>query len=423
MYKKILKTIQKQAYFVNHNNVLIAVSGGVDSMNLLHFLHLYQNKLGIRIAIAHVNHKQRPESDHEETYLQTWAKENDVPIYIDYFSGTFSEKAARDFRYHFFKKVMIEHNYSALVTAHHADDQAETIFMRLLRGSRLRHLSGMQAVTPFANGELIRPFLAISKQDLPDIFHFEDSSNLSSKYLRNRIRQIYLPSLEKENPKFKVALQHLGEESNVLFQAFEDLTAHINTTNCQEFLRQSPAVQEILLQSYIETFSNLQISHSQFQEMLNQLRIKTNFTYYIKSHYYLIKNYDNFKIEKIIPKTDREIEEKMLECGNVIKFGQYQFSFQEKEGVGEYLPLYSLNPILLRKRRSGDSINFGNFSKKLRRLFIDEKISNQEREKAIVGEQNGDIIFVKITDKTYLRKPHKHDIITGKLYIEEIRNR
>ena len=118
-------------------------------MNLLHFC-IYTEKFSIEIGIAHVNHKQRVESDTEENYLRDWAKEHQVPIYVSYFSGNFSEKTARDFRYHFFKQIMNEQNYTALVTAHHADDQAETIFMRLLRGSRLRHLSGIQAVS-FAN--------------------------------------------------------------------------------------------------------------------------------------------------------------------------------------------------------------------------------------------------------------------------------
>lgn len=137
MYDKLVKEIQKKACFAKHKKVLIAVSGGVDSMNLLHFLYTYRKNLGIEIAIAHVNHKQRLKSDTEEAYLREWAKEHQIPIHVAYFSGTFSETAARDFRYKFLKELMSNYHYTALVTAHHADDQAETIFMRLLRGSRL----------------------------------------------------------------------------------------------------------------------------------------------------------------------------------------------------------------------------------------------------------------------------------------------
>ncbi len=422
MYEKILKDIKKKAYFAPHKKVLIAVSGGVDSMNLLHFLYLYHKNLGIEIAIAHLNHKQRLESEEEEAYLRSWAKEKNIPIYVDSFLGIFSEKAARDYRYAFFKRVMFEEGYTALVTAHHADDQVETIFMRLLRGSRLRHLSGIQSVSPFANGELIRPFLHISKSSLPSPFHFEDSSNHSSFYLRNRIRNTYLPILEQENPQFRLALQYLGEESQLLFQAFQDLTAHIDITNHHVFLNQTVAVQEFLFQNYLESFSELQVSHRQFQEILNQLRTKSNLTYYIKDNYYLIQDYNWFKIEKIIPKTDREVQEKMIECGDVVQFGQYQFYFNNKVDV-KGIPLYNLTPILLRRRRPGDTIDFGGFSKKIRRLFIDEKVPSQERVNAVIGEQNGKVLFVRIDDKTYLRKASKHDIMFGKLYIEKIRNR
>lgn len=421
MYDKLVKEIQKKAYFAKHKKVLIAVSGGVDSMNLLHFLYIYRKKLDIEIGIAHVNHKQRVESDTEENYLRDWANEHQIPIYVSYFSGNFSEKTARDFRYHFFKQIMNEQNYTALVTAHHADDQAETIFMRLLRGSRLRHLSGIQAVSPFANGELIRPFLDYFKKDLPDVFHFEDDSNQSLEFLRNRIRNRYIPILEKENPKFKQGLRQLGEESEQLFQAFQDLTQNIDVTNCSQFLAQSQAVQTILLQNYLENYPDLQVTRGQFEEILQTLRNKSNAKYHIKSNYWLVKDYDAFQIKKISPKTDRELDRKMIDYSSIVNYGQYRFQFVNKDKEG--IALYSLSPVLLRRRQEGDRIDFGKFSKKLRRLFIDEKIPSQERADAIIGEQDGKIIFVLVADKTYLRKPSKHDIMEGKLYIEKIRNR
>lgn len=421
MYDKLVKEIQKKAYFAKHKKVLIAVSGGVDSMNLLHFLYIYRKKLDIEIGIAHVNHKQRVESDTEENYLRDWANEHQIPIYVSYFSGNFSEKTARDFRYHFFKQIMNEQNYTALVTAHHADDQAETIFMRLLRSSRLRHLSGIQAVSPFANGELIRPFLDYFKKDLPDVFHFEDDSNQSLEFLRNRIRNRYIPILEEENPKFKQGLRQLGEESEQLFQAFQDLTQNIDVTNCSQFLAQSQAVQNILLQNYLENYPDLQVTRGQFEEMLQTLRNKSNAKYHIKSDYWLVKDYDAFQIKKISPKTDRELNQKMIDYSSIVNYGQYRFQFVSKDKEG--IALYSLSPVLLRRRQEGDRIDFGKFSKKLRRLFIDEKIPSQERADAIIGEQDGKIIFVLVADKTYLRKPSKHDIMEGKLYIEKIRNR
>ena len=420
MYTTIFKHIQKLAYFEKHQKVLIAVSGGVDSMNLLHFLHLYQEKLNIHLGIAHINHKQRPESEEEESYLREWAKLQNIPIYISHFSGVFSEKAARDFRYQFFKKIMAEHHYTALVTAHHADDQAETIFMRLLRGSRLRHLAGIQEVQGFGDGQLIRPFLEIPKRDLPDIFHFEDDSNKSLDYLRNRIRNHYFPELELENPQIKSAMRDLSQESQLVFQALRDLTAKIDKTNCLEFLSQTEAVQDFLLQEYLEQFSDLQISRKQFQELLHIIRTKENFNYKIKGNYHLIKTKTDIQIKKISLETDREKSPKVLEYDNVVEYKQYRFSFQELSTQSNSLLLYSDSPITLRGRQEGDSIDFGTFSKKIRRLFIDEKISLENREKAIIGQQDGEIIFVLVNDKTYLRKAPKDGIMKAKLYIEKL---
>ena len=94
--------------------------------------------------------------------------------------------------------MMEKTSSTALVTAHHADDQVETIFMRLIRGVRLQHLSAIKERQIFAKGELIRPLLSFYKKDFPKIEHFEDSTNKENHYLRNRIRNLYLPQLEKE---------------------------------------------------------------------------------------------------------------------------------------------------------------------------------------------------------------------------------
>ena len=114
---------------------MLALSGGLDSMFLFQLLSTYQNELGIELILAHVNHKQRSESDWEENELRKLADVAELSIYITSFSGDFSEARAREFRYDFFRKIMKEVGATALVTAHHADDQVETILMRLIRGS------------------------------------------------------------------------------------------------------------------------------------------------------------------------------------------------------------------------------------------------------------------------------------------------
>lgn len=417
-YQKIYQKIYPKQFFASHQKVLVAVSGGIDSMNLLHFLNTYREEFSISLAIAHVNHKQRLESDTEEIYLKQWASENDIPIFLGQYSGKFSEARARNFRYQFFEKIMLENDYTALVTAHHKEDQVETILMRLIRGSRLRHLTAIKERNYFANGEIIRPFLEFKKSDFPDIFHFEDSSNTSSSYFRNRIRNHYLPLLKTENPKIDEALLSLGDESYIYQQAFKNLTANISVTDVPLFLKQTHAVQYLLLQEYLENFSDLQVSKNQFQEILYLIQTKSQLDYVINHQYQLKKDYHNLRIEKLQPKTDSLAAEKVLKYGMVADYNSYHFSFKEKET--EMIPLVSKSPIILRHRKAGDSIFFGTFSKKIRRLFIDDKLSISERENAIIGEQDGHIIFIKTKNKTYLRKYLENDTIMARLYIEKI---
>ena len=421
--QKFRKQMQEKRYFQNHRKVLVAVSGGLDSMTLFHLLYQNREELEIELGIAHVNHKQRPESNMEEKELSNFAQQLGVKFFSSNFSGDFSEEKARRFRYRFFEEIMLAEGYTALVTAHHADDQAETVFMRLIRGARLRHLSGMTEVQSFANGELIRPLLHFHKQDFPDILHFEDESNLQNDYLRNRIRNLYLPSLEKENPRFKDSLISLGKEVENLQTALSHLTQGLDVTNLEVFERQIPEVQNFLLQEYLKKFSSLNINKKQFEEILGILRTKANYLHPLKDGYELVKDYKHFEIRKISRRSDLKMDSILLECGNQLQFGDYQFSFGtplEGENV-QAIAVSRETPLLLRRRKTGDCLRLKGHHKKLRRLFIDQKIPFEEREKAIIVEQNQQILAIVNIAISDLSKELKSDIMSTVLYIQKIR--
>ena len=417
MTEKLLQMMQDKGYFNQHKKILVAVSGGADSMSLLHFLYNHQKDLDIQLGIAHVNHKQRQESEHEEAYLRHWAEEHKVPFHYSAFSGKFSENAARTFRYEFFKRVMKDYDYSALVTAHHADDQAETIFMRLLRGSRLRHLTGISAVRPFGTGQIIRPFLHLTKAQLPETFHFEDKSNTSLAYLRNRIRLSYLPTLSQENPKFKEHLCLLSEEIGLMEQALEELTKDITITDLSVFQQQSDAVQLLLLQNYLDSFPELQLSKGQFNQLLSYLRKKASGKVPLKNGYELVKTQTDFLIrqeESLSLSSPRH-----LKLGESITFEEYTLTFSEFNDNSnvDCVNIWSDSPITIRHRQKGDKIDFGSHHKKLRRLFIDNKILEKDRQKAIIGEQDGQIIFLYVAGRLYLKKRPENAILYGTVVI------
>ena len=414
-----LKVAQEGHFFDKHQKVLLAISGGKDSMNLLELLYVNREILGIEIGLAHVNHKQRIESDEEELYLKQLAQERGLAFYSTNFSGTFSETKARKFRYHFFENIMREHSYTALLTAHHYDDQVETIFMKIIRGTRLRHLAGIKVKQPFAQGELIRPLLTFSKSDLQDCFYFEDKSNESSVYMRNRIRNTYLPLLHNENPKFDRALLAFSNETQVLFQAFLDLTMDIDKQNISEFRKQTPSVQYFLLQNYLEQFPDLQLSKEQFEDVLHIILKKANYYHQLKNGYFLKKDYERFKITKIRPQTDTISESFMIESRGIFntKYATYSLNLP-LEGADQVIYLQKNLPITIRPRQVGDSMIINGIHKKIRRLFIDLKIPKEQRKNSLLIEQEGEIYGITNIVASDLSKSLKDDIIKDTLYIK-----
>ena len=289
--------------------------------------------------------------------------------------------------------------------------------MRLLRGSRLRHLTGISAIRPFGTGQIIRPFLHLTKDQLPVTFHFEDRSNTSLAYLRNRIRLSYLPTLSQENPKFKEHLCLLAEEISLMKQALGELTKDITITDLSVFQQQSDPVQLFLLQNYLDTFPDLQLSKGQFNQLISYLRKNGSGKIPLKNGYELVKTQTSCLIRKeeaisLSPSC-------LLEFGKSVEFEDYTLTFSEFNDVSnsDTISIWSDSPIVIRHRKEGDKIDLGSHHKKLRRLFIDNKILEKDRQKAIVGEQDGHIIFLYVAGRLYLKKRPENAILYGTVVI------
>ena len=412
----------EKGYFKDHSRVVLALSGGLDSMFLFHLLSTYQEELGIELFLAHVNHKQRLESDNEEYELRKLAEQVGVPIYVAHFTGDFSEANARQFRYDFFREVMEKTSSTALVTAHHADDQAETIFMRLIRGVRLQHLSAIKERQTFDKGELIRPLLSFYKKDFPEVEHFEDRTNKENHYFRNRVRNIYLPQLEKENIQLKRAFLEFGKEAFDYQIALTELSQTVNVEDLTQFLSFSEATQRVLLQQYLSCFADLNVTREQFQEIHHILKTKSQYRHCIKNGYGLIKEYQHFQIGKIRPKSDEKSSECVLNYQNQVYYEGFLFSFGiplKGENV-QQINVSRETSLIIRYRQPGDYLIKNGHRKKLRRLFIDLKIPKEKREKAIIIEQFGKISSVLGIEISDLSKKMKNDIMNTVLYIEKI---
>lgn len=208
--------IKSSEVIAKKSTVIIAVSGGPDSVFLLHLIKKIEKKLQLEIIVAHINHKLRgTESDKDEKFVQTLCKKLKVKLEtatLPKITKGNIEELARNFRYNFFCKLQKQYQASHILTAHHADDNIETVIMNMSRGSFARGLKGMD----FHGGvhrNVLRPLLHITKEDILKylkknrLTYRIDKSNTNEKYSRNFIRHNIVPLFKKLNPNFSQVFQ------------------------------------------------------------------------------------------------------------------------------------------------------------------------------------------------------------------------
>jgi tRNA(Ile)-lysidine synthase len=232
--ERLLKTIRKRESIHAGDRMAVAVSGGADSVALLHLLLELRAELGIVLSVAHVNHKLRgDESDEDERFVAELARQHGLDLYVcdgpvdasrRSESGSGIEAAARELRYGFFRQLARAGRAAKIATAHTLDDQAETVLLRIFRGTGIRGLSGIHPRIVFeeqgrAFGEVVRPLLGFRRAALTEFLREcgqawrEDSSNRDIAFLRNRVRHRLLPLVAREFGE--AAIEHMGELAEI----------------------------------------------------------------------------------------------------------------------------------------------------------------------------------------------------------------
>jgi len=230
--QRVISFIQKHNLFSAGDKLVVAVSGGGDSVCLLHILVRWRKELGVEPHVAHLNHQLRDaESDSDASYVSDLARKLDVPATIECRDvatyrdqkGVSLEEAAREVRYNFLAEIAKGIGTSKVVVGHTRDDHIETIVMHLLRGAGTTGLCGLQphSVLPYGENsgplEIVRPLLALTRQEtlnycqLYNLAPRSDSSNVSPSFLRNRVRLELLPVLRSYNPSIDTALLRLAD--------------------------------------------------------------------------------------------------------------------------------------------------------------------------------------------------------------------
>lgn len=411
MLEKIQNHIKSRFPFLEKSKLLIAISGGMDSVVLTHLSH----KLQLNIALAHCNFNLRgDESDADEDFVLQLAEDLNLEVFIESFdTETYAsnhqlstQMAARVLRYAWFNELMEQLHFDYLLTAHHADDNLETFLINLSRGTGLEGLTGI----PEINGTIVRPLLAFSRQELEvyaienKISWREDSSNITTKYLRNKIRHDVIPALKEANPQ---VLQNFNKTLSFLQDSNEIIEDRI-----VEIQKKVVSVDEDLITMNIKKIQKL----SNPKAYLYQLLKDFNFTEWddvtalltaqsgkqvFSETHRLLKDRDILILSENVLINDVKINIPEIEGQVKTPLGTLNFGTVSKinksNDTAIYVDLDTLKfPLTFRKWEEGDFFYpFGmKGKKKLSKYFKDEKLSLVEKEQIGILCSGQDIIWI-----------------------------
>ncbi len=384
-------------------HIVVAVSTGIDSMSLLHILlNDYQDTYS-KLTCVHVNHGLRNQSEEEERFLQEYCEQNHIELYVKHLDlthlvqkGNSIQHEARQRRYDWFETIIKDINADVLLTAHHLDDQLETIFYRLFTGRSTRNSLGISSVTYYDNYRICRPLLNVMKSDIITyqkvnrVPYYEDLSNHDTKYVRNDIRHRLLPAIDK-NPnlnthqllKFKEwhdrelqSLNHQAQDFIIQFVS-ESEKQRKYTFSRDTFNALDTNVKMIVMDRLFNKLDHqLSIPQTSYKEWFEQIQSnKSQFNLDLTDKWIIQIAYDT-----LIITVKSEVDKNKIYNMHIERPGNYLFNGY-KIHVSQNLP-FTTYPLKVRVRQTGDvfKLNGQEGHKKVSRLFIDNKIVADERE-------------------------------------------
>ena len=427
MLLKLQKHLNQNLPFLQDKKLLLAISGGIDSMVLA---NLFQ-KLNYDITIAHCNFGLRgEESDGDENFIKDYATQNNIKIFVTHFDTNkyaldfklSIQLAARQLRYNWFYDLMKEKQLDYLLTAHHLDDSLETFLINLSRGTGIEGLTGI----PQQNDKIIRPLLPFSRNEIEEyakgnnISWREDSSNASNKYLRNKLRHDVVPVLKSLNPSFMDSFQDtlihlqqtqsLAEDASVLvYKQVVTEKENQKLININE-LKRLPNYKAYLYQ-WLNPFGFTawddiyELSDSQSGKQV------------LSDRYRLLKDREYLILEPIVePVTNvYEIPEGITEISQPfhIRLISVNKTLKKIENNAIYVDAATLKfPLFARKCKEGDYFcpaGMKGQRKKVSKYFKDEKMSLSEKEKTWLLCSGDQVVWIinkraderfKVTDQT-----------------------
>ena len=427
LMQKVKEFIEKEDLFSKQDKILVALSGGADSVALTRILIT----LGYHCEAAHCNFELRgEESDRDEDFVRNFCRSLNIKCHSIHFEtrryaaqqSISIEMAARELRYNWFSKICEESDCQVVAVAHHKDDSVETMLLNLIRGTGINGLLGIRP----KNGNVVRPLLCASRQEVVAYLHrmnqtyVTDSTNLEDEYTRNKIRLNLLPLMEEINPSVKDGLvktsSYLNDISKVYQQAIKESIDRIFITPEKEIsiekLMNEPAPQALLF----EVLSLLGFNSTQVEEVYGSLNGQPG-KRFISSQWQVVKDREILLIEKVKTANDKPqiiFEEVLLTKEFVIPKDKNTACFDANKFKGV---------ISIRKWEKGDYfIPFGMKGKKLVSDFMtDSKFSLLKKEQQWVLSCNDQIAWLigERTDNRFRIDDSTQKVIIAKLGKQE----
>ena len=426
--KKIEKKIKeiKDKNLINENDkILIAFSGGPDSMFLYYVLKTLQKEYKLEISLIYINHNLRDDVDNDIKIVTNFAKENSVKLYVKKIdvkkyakdNKKSVELAARELRYEMINKTLMEIGYNKIATGHNLDDNVETLVFRLIRGTSIKGLKGI----PIKRGNIIRPILHFEKTEIikfldeKEVEYVIDYTNFENDYTRNYIRNEIFPMFFNVNSNFKLKINELIEELN-----------YNKTSKNKRLLIEKLEEKKVKLTR--EKINNIYNSLYDSEDELKKDGAKE---FEIGENLVLRKKYDRIEIVSKKEKNEKEKNE-TIKLNTRKKWNLFEigiFNGENKVLLNEYkksnnIKFYEIklnkkvDEIKIRARIDGDRIKLKNVGyKKIKKILIDKKISKWERDEIpiILYEDEilsvGDISISEHLEKINIEKIEKNMII------------
>lgn len=425
MEQKLIRFLADHHVTLKNKKIIVAVSGGPDSVALLHVLHKWRDEADLHIVAVTIDHQLRGDAAKDVQYVRnlcaTWnirliSETVDVRAYEERHKVSM-QVAARELRYEVFAKVMKAENAHYLALGHHGDDQIETLVMSLMRTTNLAGLTGIPFRRPFARGEIIRPLLAVTKKEVEYYcrqHHLTtriDPSNQDISYTRNYVRKLIVPKLKEKNPSLHITMQQLSEtlrqdeayieeQAQIVFERIVQCDtnkkkASINIAQlCQYAIPLQRRIYRLILDYLYEQLpSQLSYSHEQIflsliKEDVENKRLHFPQQLIIEVVYDYIELYfDEEKNEPFSTYVSNVPTTVALPDGHVLEI-TYTNDIARFEEDNEYICAASevTFPLQIRTRKPGDRMRYRGLSgsKKIKDIFIDEKIPRNERDDVLM---------------------------------------